>query len=196
MKLTRIFGLFILLSALCVVNKNNAQVPRYIRNLINLDSIAQNMGMPVLISKEVYIFPTQTRHDSKYLKMLRNFMKVYPIALQIKEEFVQIEADLKVMNPRQQRKYMDLKDKELKRDYKKTLMKLTLSQSIMLVKLIDRETGNTSYQLIKDLRGSITAFFWQNIALLFNNNLKAKYDPDGDDKDIEMLVKRYEAGTL
>ena len=75
-------------------------------------------------------------------------------------------------------------------------MKLTLSQGVMLVKLVDRETGNSSYELIKQLKGSLTAFFWQNIALLFNNNLKVQYDADGKDQEIEMLVRRYETGTL
>ncbi|HQP03497.1 MAG TPA: DUF4294 domain-containing protein [Bacteroidales bacterium] len=184
----------ILFFSLC---EASAQMPQYIGRLINIDSIAQSAGMPSFLLQEVCVFPKdQYNRQKRYNKMARNFLVVYPIALQIKDEFVQIEEEMKAMNPRSQRKYMDKKDNELKQKYKKTLMKLTLSQSMMLVKLVDRETGNTSYELIKELRGSITAFFWQNIALLFKNNLKMHYDPEVSDKEIEMLVKRYEAGTL
>lgn len=177
-----------------------AQVPRYIRQLINIDSIAQSVGMPVLVSKEVYVFPKESSRkygDKRYSKLVRNFIVVYPYALMIKQEMAEIEKHLITLpDEKSRRQYIDKKDRELKAEYKKPLMKLTLSQGVMLVKLVDRETGNSSYELIKQLKGSLTAFFWQNIALLFNNNLKVQYDADGKDQEIEMLVRRYETGTL
>jgi len=180
-----------------VANKSVAQVPRYISQLINIDSIAQNMGMPVFMLREVYVFPENPKRETRYSKMARNFMKVYPYALLIKEEMKDIEKVLtNIPDKRQQRAYVEYKEKELKKKYKKEITKLTLSQGVMLVKLVDRETGNTSFELIKQLQGSLTAFFWQNIALLFDNNLKVKYDANGKDAEIEMLVKKYETGTL
>ncbi|TFH22950.1 MAG: DUF4294 domain-containing protein, partial [Bacteroidia bacterium] len=74
--------------------------------------------------------------------------------------------------------------------------KLTVTQGIILVKLIDRETGRSSYLVIKELKGSITAFFWQGIARIFGNNLKAEYDPEGDDRVIEDIVRGIEAGFI
>lgn len=156
--------------------------------------------MPVLVSKEVYVFPKESSRkygDKRYSKLVRNFIVVYPYALMIKQEMAEIEKHLITLpDEKSRRQYIDKKDRELKAEYKKPLMKLTLSQGVMLVKLVDRETGNSSYELIKQLKGSLTAFFWQNIALLFNNNLKVQYDADGKDQEIEMLVRRYETGTL
>ena len=80
--------------------------------------------------------------------------------------------------------------------FEKQVRKLTITQGIILVKLIDRETGRSSYQVIRELKGNITAFFWQGIARIFGNNLKAEYDPGGADKVIEDIVKGIEAGFI
>ena len=66
----------------------------------------------------------------------------------------------------------------------------------MLVKLIDRETGQTSYELVKQLRGSFVAFMWQGLARLFDHDLKAEYDPEGTDATMEIIVQRIERGEL
>ena len=79
---------------------------------------------------------------------------------------------------------------------KRQVKKLTITQGIILVKLIDRETGHTSYEVIKDLKGGFTAFFWQGIARIFGNNLKAEYNPDGEDAKIEDIVRGIESGFL
>ena len=65
-----------------------------------------------------------------------------------------------------------------------------------MVKLIDRQTGNTSYDLIKSLRGSFTAFFWQQLARLFGSNLKLEYQPYGEDRLIEEIVQQLESGVI
>ena len=80
--------------------------------------------------------------------------------------------------------------------FEKEVRKLTVSQGIILVKLIDRETGRTSYQVIKELKGNVTAFFWQGIARIFGNNLKTEYDPEGEDRVIEDIVLGIEAGFI
>ena len=72
---------------------------------------------------------------------------------------------------------------------------MTVSQGKVLVKLIDRETGQTSYELIKELRSGFTAFMWNSIAILFGNNLKAEYDPV-EDADIEAIVQMIERGEI
>jgi len=77
---------------------------------------------------------------------------------------------------------------ENKTEFEKDIRDLTYTQGKILVKLIDRETGKTSYQIIKDFRGSIQAVFWQTLARIFDGNLKLEYDPFGDDKDIEEIV--------
>ncbi|RLD23301.1 MAG: hypothetical protein DRI54_07530, partial [Bacteroidetes bacterium] len=83
----------------------------------------------------------------------------------------------------------------LKNEFKGEIMKMTVSQGKVLVKLIDRETGQTSYELIKELRSGFTAFMWNSLALLFGNNLKARYDPI-EDYEIETIVQLIENGDI
>lgn len=73
---------------------------------------------------------------------------------------------------------------------------MTLSQGKLLIKLIDRETDQTSYELVKELRGGFRAVFWQSIARLFGANLKDTYDKEGEDMMVEELIRLYEAGLL
>ena len=68
-----------------------------------------------------------------------------------------------------------------------------MSQGRILVNLIDRDTGKTSYELVKELRGSFSAFMWQSLALLFNKNLKTGYDAE-EDVFIERAIKLIEGG--
>ncbi|NLI87857.1 MAG: DUF4294 domain-containing protein, partial [Bacteroidales bacterium] len=76
------------------------------------------------------------------------------------------------------------------------LRKFTVSQGKMLMKLIDRETGATSYDLVKELKGGFSATFWQGVARLFGSNLKVKFDPEGEDKLLNELIGLYEKGLL
>jgi len=80
--------------------------------------------------------------------------------------------------------------------YEDDLKKLTMTQGRILLKLVDREIGNTSYNLVKEYRGSISAAFWQGIARLFGSNMKAEYDPKGEDAEIEEIVQLIEAGII
>jgi hypothetical protein len=91
---------------------------------------------------------------------------------------------------------MKVAEKELKAQFEDQLKDLTMNQGRILLKLIDRETGNTSYQLVKDFRGGFQAFMWQGVARLFGNNMKAEYDPEGEDVMIERAIKLVEAGQF
>ena len=66
----------------------------------------------------------------------------------------------------------------------------------MLIKLVDRETGKTTYNVVKEMRGSFSAFMWQGVALMFNSSLKSEYDPDGDDRAVEEAIKLVENGDF
>ena len=76
------------------------------------------------------------------------------------------------------------------------LKKLSVNQGRLLLKLVDRETGNTSYEIVKELRGTFSAFFWQSLALLFGSSMKSKYDPAGDDKLIEQIIVQIDNGQI
>ena len=87
-------------------------------------------------------------------------------------------------------------EKEIKRDYEGELTKLSFTQGRILIKLLDRETGSISYDIVKEFRGGFTAWFFQGIAKMFSYDLKAEYDAEGEDKLIEEIVQKIEAGEL
>ena len=87
-------------------------------------------------------------------------------------------------------------EKDVFAEYEDDMRDMTITQGRLLIKLIDRETQNTSYTLIKDYRGKFSAAFWQGIARIFGTNLKEEYDPYGDDVLIESIIQEIDAGRL
>jgi hypothetical protein len=87
-------------------------------------------------------------------------------------------------------------EKEVFAEYEGDIRDMTITQGRLLIKLIDRETQNTSYALIKDYRGKLAAAFWQGIARIFGTNLKEEYDPNGEDAIIESIILEIDAGRL
>ena len=71
-----------------------------------------------------------------------------------------------------------------------------MSQGRVLIKLIDRQTGRTSFDLVERLRGAFTAYVWQGLARIFGQDLRSTYDPDGEDRMMELIVQRIERGEL
>ena len=87
-------------------------------------------------------------------------------------------------------------EKELVKRYTPVLERMTRSQGLVLIKLIDREVNRTAFQLLEDYRSKFSARFWNTIGRLFKANLKAGYDPEGEDALIEQIIILYEAGLL
>ena len=92
--------------------------------------------------------------------------------------------------------YMKIVEKELRAEFEEPLKDLSITQGRILLKLIDRETSHTSYELVKGFRGEFQAFMWQSVARLFGNNMKAKYDSTGEDIMIERAIRLIEAGQF
>jgi hypothetical protein len=157
--------------------------------------------IPMIDLPEVRVYE---RRDFEYLylkrryrRMIRNIKKAYPYARIAAEELKILDDHLLTLdNEKEQKAYINQAEKEIMKRFEKEIRKLTVSQGIILVKLIDRETGRTSYQVIKELKGGFTAFFWQGIARIFGNNLKTEYDPEIQDKVMEDIVLGIEAGYI
>jgi len=133
----------------------------------------------------------------RYRRLILNVKKAYPYAQIAGVSLKELDDTLVAMdNEKERQEWINQAEKDIMNQFEKDVRRLTVSQGIILVKLIDRETGRTSYQVIKDLKGGITAFFWQGIARIFGNNLKAEYDAEGDDKVIEDIVRGIEAGFI
>lgn len=137
------------------------------------------------------------REYNKYLRLQRKVVKVYPLARLAAQKLKEYEKELEnVKSEKEKKKFYKRIERELKEEYEGRLRQLTISEGRILIKLLDRETGNTSYDLVSDLRGKFSAFFWQGLAKIFGHDLKSEYDPEGADKEIEFIVRRIEAGLI
>ncbi len=137
------------------------------------------------------------REKKKYNKLVNYVKKVYPYSQIIRRKLDEMGEALDTMkNERQRKKFIKQKETELRSEFEGQLRKLTFTQGRILLKLVDRETGQTTYTWVEDLKGSFSAVFWQSVARLFGSNLKAEYDPEGDDALIEEIVTMIENGQL
>ncbi|MBN8703497.1 MAG: DUF4294 domain-containing protein [Bacteroidetes bacterium] len=157
--------------------------------------------MPYISLNEVRIVGDRIFKNKKqqeiYWKLKRDVKKVYPYAIMAEAKLKEYNAKLATMkNEIERKRYMKTAEEELKQQFAADLKKLTVTQGKILIKLIDRQTGETSYELVKDLRGSFSAFMWQSLASLFGSSLKSEYDPKGKDKMIEDVIYLIESGEI
>ena len=104
-----------------------------------------------------------------------------------------INSHLVGMNSKSERKrYIQSREKDLKREFTTPLTNLSVYQGKILMKLINRETGNNCYEIIKEYKGGLTARFYQTVAFFFNSNLKQPYDARNEDLVIERLVQEVQ----
>ncbi len=157
--------------------------------------------LPEVEIKEVTVyahpqFPRKSDYR-KYERLVYNLKKVYPFALIVRTKLTKINSELENIKGEKERKdYLKKVEKSVFADYEGDIRDMTITQGRLLIKLIDRETQNTSYSLIKDYRGKVSAAFWQGIARIFGTNLKDEYDPDGEDALIESIILEIDAGRL
>ncbi len=134
----------------------------------------------------------------KYYRLVHNFSKAYPYAL-VARKLVQ-EADSTIAADKlkwvKRDQYVNKVQKELFDVFEGQMRKMTVSQGALLMKLIDREVGKSSYNIIRDYKNGVAAGFWQGIAKIFGTDLKKPYDPEGEDKLTEELVGIWEAGDF
>jgi hypothetical protein len=151
--------------------------------------------------KDIWVFPKSTfknkRQEQFFWKTVRDVKKTLPYAKVVGSELRRVNMLLVDMkNERERKKYLAIYEKQIFEKYEKDLKKMSVSQGKLLLKLIDRECSTTSYDLIKQYRGNVTAFFWQGVARLFGSNLKSEYDAKGNDKVLEKVILLVESGQL
>lgn len=133
----------------------------------------------------------------RYARLVRAVKKVYPIAQEAKTLMASMEEELLALpNKKQQKLYIKGVEKRLIREYTPVLKKMSFFEGKVLLKLIDRETDNTAFQIVKEFRGGFEAGLWQAFAKLFGNDLKLDYQPDVRDRQLEQIVRYYEKGLL
>ena len=130
-------------------------------------------------------------------RLMNNIIRVYPYARMAAVKLREYDSLLvSIPNDEQRKKTMKQVEKAFVKQYTPIVEDLSFNQGVVLLKLIDRETGKTTYRIVDELRGKITAFFYQSIARLWHYNLKDHYDPNGRDAEIESIVRMIETGKI
>ena len=149
----------------------------------------------------VYIFKPlkfkNKKEQMEYYKLVRNVKKVYPIAREINKTIIETYEYLQTLpNEKARQRHIKKVEKGLKEQYTPQMKKLSFSQGKLLIKLVDRQSNQTSYELVKAFMGPFKAGFYQTFAALFGASLKKHYDPEGEDKLTERVVLLVENGQL
>lgn len=151
--------------------------------------------------QDIYVYPTMVfknkNQERFYWKTVRDVKKTLPFAKLLAEEMKVADHQLALLpDDKARRKWWKQYEKYLFKKYEHHFRKMTASQGQMLMKLMDRESDRTSYEIIKHYRGKASANFWQFVAKLFRNDLKEEYDADDKDRIVERVINLVESGQL
>jgi hypothetical protein len=157
--------------------------------------------LPTITIKEFKAVAERTFKSEKdklaWLKLKRDVKKAYPYAVLASIKLKEYDAILANIPENKRGPYLKKTEQELKEQFEKDLKGLTMNQGRILIRLINRETGMTTYKVIKDYRGGFQAFMWQSLGMLWGNNLKWKYDPTkGEDKLIEEIIQEIQDNVV
>jgi len=167
------------------VSSQDLKISTY--EIIGDDTIINFQNFP-----ELDLIRFKTNEDRiNYLRTKKRIKRVYPIALFAKEKLNQINLSLdSIPKKRKKRKFKRELGKWVKNEYEPIFRKMSIKEGRILIKLVYRETEFTTYDLIKEYKGRFSAFFWQRVIKVYDNDLKMKYDPvnNSEDKLIETIL--------
>ena len=151
--------------------------------------------------QDIWVYPqmvfTSKKQERFYWKTVRDVKKTLPFAKELAIEMRVADQQLAVLpDDKARRKWWKQHEKYLFKKYENDFRRMTASQGQMLMKLMDRESDKTSYEIIKHYRGKASANFWQFVAKLFKNDLKEEYDASDKDRIVERVINLVEAGQL
>ena len=151
--------------------------------------------------QDIWVYPqmvfTSKKQERFYWKPVRDVKKTLPFAKELAIEMRVADQQLALLpDDKARRKWWKQHEKYLFKKYENDFRRMTASQGQMLMKLMDRESDKTSYEIIKHYRGKASANFWQFVAKLFKNDLKEEYDASDKDRIVERVINLVEAGQL
>jgi Domain of unknown function (DUF4294) len=185
----------LLLVVMFTAKSNTSYAQRGVNDTITAYAVVFNgdtMEAKTLSTVDVYSkYANSNSPRAAQWTRLRNAVYVtYPYAKKAGAIMNDINAKLEGVSDKSDRKnYIKSREKELKKEFTDPLTNLSIYQGKVLMKLINRETGNNCYEIIKEYKGGLTARFYQTVAFFFSSNLKQPYDAQGDDRDIERFVQ-------
>lgn len=181
----KIFLVVFVLSAICFSSSGNTVIPSF---AVSDSTVYREL-------EEIDVFPRKgfKMNPKQYGKLVKKIKKVYPFAKEAAFEVDKYNNKYKGLKSKdKKRQYIKKVEKELFKKHEKEFKKLTISEGRYLMLLIDREVGETSYELIDELKGDFAAHFWQGVAKIFGNDLKERYDPVYKHYLIEQIVLQLE----
>jgi hypothetical protein len=157
--------------------------------------------LPAVDLNGVVIYPPGKHENKKeiarYDRLVYNIRIVYPYAKLAGRKLTEIKSSLDtIKNEKQRKAFLRKSEKELDAQFGNQIRDLTYSQGKILIKLIYRETGSSTFVIVKELKGGFNAFIWQTLARIFGYDLKTIYDPKGADEPIERVVQLIDAGAI
>ena len=157
--------------------------------------------IPALRLPTVYVFKPlkfkNKKQEMEYYRLVRNVKKTLPIAKEVNRAVIETyEYLLTLPDEKAREKHLQMVEKGVKEQYTPRLKKLTFSQGKLLIKLINRETASSSYELVKAFLGPFKAGFYQDFAAIFGASLKKEYHPEAEDILIEQIIILVENGQL
>ena len=159
------------------------------------DTIA-SLRMPTLYCFKPLKFKNK-KERQKYNKLVHNVKKTLPIAKEVNRAIIETYEFLQTLpDDKTRTKHLKMVEKSVKEQYTPRMKKLTLSQGKLLIKLINRETDSSSYELVKAFLGPFKAGFYQAFAAIFGASLKKEYHPEDEDAMIEQIVLLVESGQI
>jgi len=191
-----LYGIIGVLLGLVLKSQDNAPVSIPVKAIVEGKDTIPVIDLPevqvwaywgkVSISKKVFEEWTRTKYNVK---------KVYPYAVLAAALLKEMDNKLaQIPSEKERKKFIKQCEKELRMKFEEDLKNLSVTQGRILMKLIYRETGKTTYQIVKEMRGGFEAAMWQALAYIFGNSMKVRYDPQGEDYMVEKAVQLVERG--
>ena len=158
-------------------------------------------SIPAIIFPTFYKYPPMKfknhKERDRYNRLVANVKRLLPLAKLAKYTVIETYDYLQTLPTKKEKaEHIKLVEDGLKKQYAPTLKRLSRSQGRLLVKLIDRECGQTGYNIAQAFIGSFKANIYQAMAFCFGNSLTKRYDPEGDDRYTERVVRLVESGQL
>ncbi len=169
---------------------------------VNIDRVCyEGDSIPNVTLHEFYKYsPRQfksKKEKERYTKLVRDVRYVFPYAKLVRQILIETYDFLQTLDTEEEKdRHIKAVEKSLKQQYEPTVRKITRTQGKLLVKLVDRECGQTSFDMVRAFLGPARANMYNFIGTLFGNNLRKHYDPEGDDREVERIVRLVESGQL
>jgi len=172
-----------------------------LKHIVVPAKIIEGDTVPYIDLRTVVVFPQMDFKSWSelvgYERLVINVRKVYPYAKLAGVKLTEYKNKLDSLpNERERKKFLKAAEKELEARFGNEIKDLNFTQGSLLIKLIYRQTGNSTFAIVKEMRGGFNAFIYQTVARLFGYDLRVQYDPEGSDKAIEHIVQMIDDGSL